>query len=123
MPLVMKQEPKKEAGKPSARELHLAAKGGARPDEPAKDDGTRQLLQGGGWTLAAGLLATLLTATVFGGISRQGPHTNSGWMALIVALMCLPFGSLLFALGAAKWFRNRALRRDAKAAGRPREPW
>jgi hypothetical protein len=59
--------------------------------------------------LLAGILAALLTATVFGGISRQGPHTNAGWLSLMVAMMCLPFGLMLFALGAAKWFRNRRL--------------
>jgi hypothetical protein len=73
----------------------------------ASDDGTAQLLKWGGWTLATGLLCALLTKTLFGGITPQGPHTNSGWMALIVALMCLPFGFLLFLLGALKWLRNR----------------
>lgn len=73
------------------------------------NDGTRQLLQAGLWTMAAGIFAALLASTVFGGISRQGPHTNSGWIALIIALMCLPFGSVAFALGAAKWLRNRRL--------------
>lgn len=61
--------------------------------------------------LLAGVIATLLTAIVFGGISRQGPHTNAGWLALMVAMMCLPFGLMLFTLGAAKWFRNRRLAR------------
>ncbi len=61
--------------------------------------------------LVAGVLTALLTATVFGGVSRQGPHTNAGWLSLIVALMCLPFGLMLFALGAAKWFRNRRIAR------------
>ena len=28
-------------------------------------------------------------------------------LALIVALMCLPFGLLLLTLGVAKWLRNR----------------
>jgi hypothetical protein len=75
------------------------------------DDGTTQLLKWGGWTLAVGLLCALLTKTLFGGIGPQGPHTNSGWMALIVTMMCLPFGSLLFLLGALKWLRNRGDRR------------
>jgi hypothetical protein len=61
--------------------------------------------------LLAGLLAALLTATIFGGITRQGPHTNAGWLSLIVAMACLPFGVMLFALGVAKWFRNRRLAR------------
>ena len=107
MPVVMKQERKKEA--PPRHGLHLAAKGGRGPVKHRQDDGTRQLLQSGGWTIAAGLLAALLMSTVFGGITRQGPQTSSGWLALIVALMCLPFGSLLFALGAAKWLRNRRM--------------
>ena len=77
------------------------------------DDGTRALLRAGGGMLIAGAVAALLTASVFGGISRQGPHTNAGWLLLMVAMSCLPFGSMLFALGAAKWFRNRRLARDA----------
>ena len=32
-------------------------------------------------------------------------------LALIVALMCLPFGGLLLALGIAKWLRNHSLAR------------
>jgi hypothetical protein len=75
------------------------------------DDGTRALLRSGGWTLTAGILATILTTTAFGGIGRQGPHTNSGWLSLMVALACLPFGLMLFGLGAAKWLRNRRLSR------------
>ena len=75
----------------------------------AQSDGTRQLLQSGGGTLAAGILAAALTQFVFGGIGPQGPHTNSGWLLLIVAMMCLPFGFLLSLLGVAKWFRNKRL--------------
>lgn len=78
-----------------------------------RDDGTRQLLQCGIGTLAVGVLAAALTSTVFGGIGIQGPHTNSGWIALLVALMCIPFGAMALALGAAKWLRNR------RAAGSP----
>ena len=82
---------------------------------PAQDDGTRALLRTGIWTLVAGVLAAVLTATVFGGISRQGPHTNAGWLSLMVAMMCLPFGLMLFALGFAKWLRNRRLQRQRSA--------
>ncbi|HEY6445508.1 MAG TPA: hypothetical protein VIY53_03545 [Acidobacteriaceae bacterium] len=74
------------------------------------DDGTRALLLTGLGTLVAGVLAALLAETVFGGISRQGPHTNAGWLSLMVAMMCLPFGLMLFGLGFAKWLRNRKLR-------------
>ncbi len=80
----------------------------------ASDDGTRSLLLTGGWMLVAGVLAALLTATVFGGISRQGPHSNAGWLSLMAALMCLPFGLMLFALGAAKWLRNRRIARTSQ---------
>ena len=75
------------------------------------DDGTRALLTTGIWTLVAGAIAALLAETVFGGIGRNGPHTNAGWLALMVAMMCLPFGLMLFGLGFAKWLRNRRLRR------------
>lgn len=84
--------------------------------EPAKlttapNDGTRQLLQWGGSMVAAGVLAAILLETLFGGFGPTGAKTNTGWFALIIALMCLPFGGLLLTLGVAKWFRNRALRR------------
>jgi hypothetical protein len=52
-----------------------------------------------------------LLQTALGGFSPTGASTNSGWFALIVALMCLPFGGLLLALGVAKWLRNRSLAR------------
>jgi hypothetical protein len=76
----------------------------AHSDPP--DDGTRQLLQGGGFMVALGALALLLLLTVLGGYSRTGASTNAGWFALIVALMCIPFGTLLLALGVAKWLRK-----------------
>ena len=82
------------------------------PASPSQDDGTRQLLQWGGTMVGSGLLAGLLLLTVLGGITRTGAHTNTGWFALIVALMCLPFGGLLLTLGVAKWLRNRRYRRD-----------
>jgi hypothetical protein len=73
------------------------------------NDGTRQLLQTGVWTLVAGVIAALLASTVFGGIGRQGPHTNPGWISLMIAMMCAPFGAMAFTLGAAKWLRNRRI--------------
>jgi hypothetical protein len=76
-------------------------------------DGTRELLQWGGSMVSTGVLSVLLLLTAFGGVTKTGAKTNTGWFALIVALMCLPFGSLLLTLGVAKWFRNRSLaRRD-----------
>jgi hypothetical protein len=73
--------------------------------------GARQLLQWGASMLGAGLLAALLLESMLGGFSPTGASTNTGWLALIVALMCIPFGGLLTALGAAKTLRNRALAR------------
>jgi hypothetical protein len=75
------------------------------------DDGTRQLVRWGASMLGAGLLAGVLLETVLGGLSRTGASTNAGWFALIVALMCVPFGGFLAALGVAKALRNRALAR------------
>ena len=81
------------------------------PRAPMPDDGTRPLLQGAFWTLLAGILAALATRFLFGGISAHGPHTNSGWLSLMVAMMCLPFGCMLLLLGGAKYLRNRRLAR------------
>ena len=75
------------------------------------DDGTRQLLQWGSSIVGVGLVAAILLETIFGGFGPTGASTNTGWFALIVALMCLPFGGLLLALGVAKWLRNRNLQR------------
>jgi high-affinity K+ transport system ATPase subunit B len=75
------------------------------------DDGARQILYTGLSMLAAGLLAVLLLQSLLGGFSPTGAHTNLGWMALIIALMCIPFGALLTALGAAKALRNRGRHR------------
>jgi signal transduction histidine kinase len=77
------------------------------------DDGTTQLLRWGGWMVGTGVLATVLLLTLLGGFSRTGASTNSGWFALIVALMCIPFGGMLLVLGVAKWLRNRRLARKA----------
>jgi len=57
--------------------------------------------------VGTGILAAILLLTVLGGYSRLGASTNTGWFALIVALMCIPFGLMLLALGLAKWLKNR----------------
>jgi len=82
------------------------------PNPAQPDDGTRQLLRWGASILGAGLLAGALLLTVLGGFSPTGAGTNAGWFALIVALMCIPFGGMLLALGVAKWLRNRVLSRN-----------
>lgn len=68
---------------------------------------TRQLLRTGVAIFATGAVAALLTETVFGGVTRQGPHTDSGWLALMVAMGCLPTGTLTLALGLAKLLGDR----------------
>ena len=78
-----------------------------RNRHPLPNDGTRQLLQWGSSMVAIGLICVALLLTLLGGYSRTGASTNSGWFALIVALTCLPFGTLLLTLGVAKWLRNR----------------
>jgi hypothetical protein len=76
---------------------------------PQSEDGTRQLLRWGAAILAIGAAAIALLMTAFGGVGVEGAHNNAGWLALIVGAMCLPFGLMLFALGAAKWLRNRRI--------------
>ncbi|MGA2537209.1 MAG: hypothetical protein ABSF53_14425 [Terracidiphilus sp.] len=83
----------------------------ANANSAQPDDGTRQLLQCGTLILGSGILAGVLLLTLLGGVSPTGASTNAGWFALIIALACIPFGSLLLGLGVAKWFRNRRLAR------------
>jgi hypothetical protein len=68
---------------------------------------TRQLLRTGLAIFLTGAVAALLAATVCGGIGRQGPHTNSGWLALMVAMGCLPSGTLTLGLAVAKLIGDR----------------
>jgi uncharacterized membrane protein YidH (DUF202 family) len=76
------------------------------------NDGTSQLLRAGSLILAVGVIAIALLMTVFGGVGVEGAHSNPGWLALITGAMCLPFGLMLAALGAAKWLRNRSMKRN-----------
>ena len=63
---------------------------------------TRKLLTTGTAILLVGAIAALFMLTVFGGVTRQGPHTNAGWLALIIALGCLPTSAFTLFLGLAK---------------------
>ena len=82
------------------------------PGTASADDGTRQLLRWGAWILGAGVVAAVALQMLLGGFSSTGASTNTGWLALIVALMCIPFGGMLLTLGVAKWFRNRSIARQ-----------
>jgi hypothetical protein len=68
---------------------------------------TRALLRTGGWIFGSGVLSVVLLFTVLGGATRQGPHTNGGWLVLIIALGCLPTGLLTLALGFSKLIGER----------------
>ena len=68
---------------------------------------TRKILKTGSILILAGVIAAALMLTVFGGVTRQGPHTNLGWIALVVTMGCLPLGCITLLLGVAKLFGNR----------------
>jgi hypothetical protein len=68
---------------------------------------TRKLLTTGSIIFLTGAIAALLMLAVLGGVSRQGPHTNGGWLALMIAMGCLPTGLLTLALALAKLLGDR----------------
>jgi hypothetical protein len=63
---------------------------------------TRKLLTTGSAIFLTGAVAALLMFAVFGGVTKQGPHTNGGWLCLMIAIGCLPTGVLTLLLGGAK---------------------
>lgn len=65
---------------------------------------TRKLLTTGTVIFLVGAISALLMLTLFGGVTKQGPHTNGGWLSLMVAMGCLPTGVLTLFLGLAKLF-------------------
>jgi hypothetical protein len=77
-----------------------------RTTQPVPRDAAA-LLKTGGTIMLVGALSAASIYLFFGGVTHQGPHTNAGWLALIVAAMCFPFGLMLFTLGAAKYFGHR----------------
>jgi hypothetical protein len=68
---------------------------------------TRKLLITGSAIFLTGAVSALLAETVFGGIGRQGPHTNLGWLGLMLAMGCLPTGTLTLLLAFAKLNADR----------------
>jgi len=69
---------------------------------------TRKLLRTGLLIFGTGVVASALIFTSFGGITRhQGPHTNLGWLSLILAMGCLPTGVLTLLLATLKLFGDR----------------
>ncbi len=69
---------------------------------PALQQDTRTLLRTGIAIFGTGILASLLMLTILGGVGRQGPHTNYGWLALMIAMGCLPTGFLTLSLAILK---------------------
>jgi hypothetical protein len=65
---------------------------------------TRKILKFASILILIGVVAAVLMFTVFGGVTHQGPHTNMGWISLIVLMGCLPLGCLTLLLGLAKLF-------------------
>jgi hypothetical protein len=68
---------------------------------------TRKLLRTGVLIFGIGVIAAALIFISFGGITRQGPHSNLGWLALMLAMGCLPTGFLTLLLGAIKLIGDR----------------
>ena len=69
---------------------------------------TRKLLRTGLLLFGIGIIAAALIFISFGGITRrQGPHTNLGWLSLMVAMVCLPIGFLTLLLAAIKLIGDR----------------
>lgn len=68
---------------------------------------TRTLLRAGLSIFGTGVVCAALMLTVLGGVSRQGPRTNLGWLALIITMGCLPTGLLTLLLATAKILGDR----------------
>lgn len=68
---------------------------------------TRTLVRAGLSIFGTGVLCVVLMMTVFGGVTRQGPHTNLGWLMLIIAIGCVPTGILTLLLAGAKLLGDR----------------
>jgi hypothetical protein len=63
---------------------------------------TRKLLTTGTIIFLTGAVSALLMLYAFGGVTQQGPHTNPGWLCLMLAMGCLPTGVLTLFLAFAK---------------------
>lgn len=68
---------------------------------------TRKLVRTGLAIFLTGAIAAALMLTVFGGVTKQGPHTNAGWLALMLAIGCLPLGSVTLLLAFVKLLGDR----------------
>jgi hypothetical protein len=69
---------------------------------------TRKILTTGSILSIIGAFFAALMLTVFGGVTHQGPHTNMGWISLILTTGCLPLGLITLLLGLAKLVGERS---------------
>jgi hypothetical protein len=69
---------------------------------------TRKLVRTGLMIFGTGVVAAALIFTSFGGgVTNHGPQTNFGWLALMLAMGCLPTGFLTLVLATLKLFGDR----------------
>lgn len=69
-------------------------------------DDTRAFLRVSSIIEITGILCVILVYLT-GGFAVHGPHNTVGWLGLLVALGCLPTGSLFLLIGLGKWYEDR----------------
>lgn len=69
---------------------------------PVLQPNARKILRTGLLIFGTGALSVVLILTLFGGIGPQGPHNNPGWLCLMLAMGCLPNGTLTLLLATLK---------------------
>jgi hypothetical protein len=111
-----KRDDARDGRSPKAGGIYAVERTSGRVDD-LPEDGTTQLLRWGSIIMISGAVAIALLMLELGGVGMEGAHSNPGWLALIIGMMCLPFGSLLTLLGAAKWLRRRGLRKQLRESG------
>ena len=77
----------------------------AQPSGTMRRD-TRAILRVAGVIECVGLLCAV-AVWWSGGMTTHGPHGNLGWFGLVVALGCLPTGTIFLMLGLAKLAGDR----------------
>jgi hypothetical protein len=85
--------------------MTIDGQSGRPHEDDRRGQDASQLMKAACWFLVTGVAALVLVLTVFGGVHEHGPHTNGGWVLLVLGLMCIPLGILLLLLGGAKWLR------------------